>query len=138
MTIPDFADLDRTLIAAMPDADLAETLRVSLDALLACAETDGALELMDLAEVDGMKAALWTAHSRMAAGSMPGENPYEEEETSALQEATTGLLREALDRFGLEGLVPHLAALGADRTLDLITVVENWQTRYQDEGPIMG
>lgn len=138
MPIPDFAAIDRSLIAAMPDAELGETLRVSLDALLACEATDGALELMDLTEVDGLKEALWTAHSRMETGSMPGENPYDEEETSALQEATTGLLREALHRFGASGLSPHLLSLGAERTLDLITAVEDWQTRYQDEGPEAG
>ena len=135
MAAPDFPDLDQSRIAALSDTDLAETMRLSLDALLCCESTDGALELMEADEVAALAEALWTCHLAPGIRRMPEVNPYAGEEISSLQEALAGVTRESLRRFGSQGLVSRLHPIGEAAALDLITLVEDWQTRYQNEGP---
>lgn len=136
MPAPDFDNLDSEAILALNDDDLGAALR---QALLSLHEgggdsLEGALDLCDAANVARVRDALWTVHLGMAQASMPSEDPYAEVETSELQEACAALITRACTgmRFDLPFAV---AALGGDAAISMITVIEDWETRYQPEEP---
>lgn len=134
MTAPDFDSIDAQVIQEMGPEILGAALS---QALLSLHEgggdsLEGALDLCDAGDVVRLREALWTVHLGAAPAAMPQSDPYAEVETSELQEACAALLTRACKDMSFD-LPDALRALGEDQAISMITVIEDWETRYQPD-----
>lgn len=137
-TIPQNAEA----IEALTPAELSEAACLSLAALndAGGGVLDGALELMDLDQVRRLRDILWEVHLIPHIDRVPRENPYAAMEAHVLQELASTILSHAIDKSAEPTAMPAsmFAGVGDTRALDIVTTIEDWETRYQHEEAIGG
>jgi len=130
---PAFETIALDTIPRLSDADLAAASCAALDTLRdGAGGVEGSLEILETGEADTLYDELWRVHLIPHIRRVPEPNPYAEEETSELQEALVGLLREAaLRREGRsEPFYGLLNGLGDRTALDLANRIDAWRDRY--------
>lgn len=133
MPAPAFDQISAETIPQLSDEVLAATACAALDTLRdGAGGIEGALELLGTSEADTLYEALWKVHLIPHIRHVPDPNPYAEEETSELQEAVVGLLREAAARREgrSEPFYALLNGLGDLAALDIANRVDAWRDRY--------
>ena len=130
---PAFETINLETIPRLSDAELAAAGCAALDTLRdGAGGIEGSLELMETGEADALYDELWRVHLIPHVRRVPEPNRYAEEETSELQEAVVGLLREAA--FRREGrsepFYGLLNGLGDRTALDLANRIDAWRDRY--------
>jgi hypothetical protein len=129
---PEFQTLSVDTIPALSDGALAAAACAAIDTLRdGPGALEGALELLEMDETDALYEELWRVHLIPHIRRVPEPTPYEREETSEVQEALVGLLREAAARR--EGqpqpFFAVLNELGGLAALDLANRVGTWRDR---------
>lgn len=134
MTItPDFQTLSVDTIPTLSDEALAAAACAALDTLRdGPGALEGALELLETEEADALYQQLWRVQLTPRARQVPDPNPYAGAETSEVQEALVGLLREGAARRG-GTVAPYQAlldGLGTEVAHELADRVDAWRDRY--------
>lgn len=131
--IPDFQTLSVDTIPTLADEALAAATCAALDALRdGPGALEGALELLEEDEADALYQQLWRVSLAPRTRGVPDPNPYGAEETSEVQEALVGLLREGAARRAA-AVAPYqdlLDELGDAAAQELADRADAWRDRY--------